>query len=77
MNRSLSRREVRNIDCGGLNQYWNDPQYRRRMDAENDHARRLINDAMDAAMIANGTRWPINWSKANKADMTAKLEGNK
>jgi hypothetical protein len=77
MNRSLSRREVRNIDCRGLNRYWSDPQYRRRMDAENDHARRLINDGIDAAMITSGTRWPADWSDTDKAEMTAKLEGNK
>jgi hypothetical protein len=28
---------------------------------------------MDAAMIANGTRWPADWSDADKAEMTAKL----
>jgi hypothetical protein len=75
MNRSLSRRQARNIDCSGLNRYWTDPAYRQQCDNETNHARRLINDEMDAAMVANGTRWPVDWSDADKAEMTAKIEG--
>jgi hypothetical protein len=77
MNCALSRRVVRNIDCSSLNRYWHDAAYRRRMDNENDHQRRLNMDAMDAAMIANGTRWPVDWCDDDKAGMTAKLRSVK
>jgi hypothetical protein len=73
MSRSLSRREVRNIDCSIINAFSNSKAIRDQVMLEHRHATRLIHDAMDAAMIANGTRWPADWSDADKAEMTAKL----
>jgi hypothetical protein len=40
---------------------------------EHQHATKLIHDQMDAALIANGTRWPIDWTDAEKLDANKRI----
>jgi hypothetical protein len=50
-----------------LNRYWNDRDYRRRMDAEADHANELSMAALDRGIAA--------WRDRQKAEHAAELEG--
>ena len=45
-----------------LNRYWNDPDYRRQKDAENAHARDLVNQHIDAGMAALNAKQAKAWS---------------
>ena len=58
-----------------LNRYWSDRAYRKRIDAETEHARRLAQDNWNAARCASGNRWPVDWTEQDKLDATARIEG--
>jgi hypothetical protein len=68
-------RDIAATSFATLEGYWNCPDTRRRMDAETQHARDVMNAAMDRRMIANDTRFPVNWTPQEKMAAIAKIEG--
>lgn len=68
-------RDIRAASFATLESYWNCPATRRRMDAETQHARDLMNADWDRRLIATGNKWPCNWTPQEKLDATAKIEG--
>jgi hypothetical protein len=73
MSHSPRLRDIRKADRTELNRFWNDPAYRRRVQAEIDHANALRQSEFDHALIASGNKWPADWTDAEKADASAAL----
>ena len=70
-------RDVQASSFPTLNRYWSDPAYRRRLDAETEHARKLAHDAMDQRLEATGNRWPPNWTEQEKRNATRRWNEGK
>ena len=51
-----------------LERYWHDAEYRARKDAEYSKTRALINNNIDDAKMANGSRWPNDWTDSEKQE---------
>lgn len=49
-----------------INRYWSDPAYRRRIDAENAHARDLANQHIDTGMAELNAKQAEAWASENK-----------